>query len=796
MGASTSSVIHPNNIRTVINPGGDMFWDLEDAYFQVPFIDPGSPGTFHSGALWLSGTNDQMELSVSANIYRNNSRFDYIPGPVFQPGEAPDSLTCQLWDKVWTVTRTQILRHIEDASDGTVESPDPAIFSWPGIGNMHFEEYNGFEMPVGRTRFAPFADLNQNTIYEPGLGEYPTIGGEHADIIAEQISWCVFNDLSEPVYRFGKRPLGVEIRLCTYGMYCTDNDLINRTLFMQYEIENRSGVPYEDVKTGLFLDPDLGCYADDYVGSWPAQNAVFAYNADSLDGTDSILCPSFSGLIPTYQAKPPVQSLVILNGSLSAFMTFGSAAETSPPVAAGKYYHYLSGRWRDGTHLSFGEDGYDPNNPDTVFHAFSGNPLEPGSWSMSQKQYPFGDRTMLTAMQIGNLGIDSTFAFEVAFITHYNATNNHLENVGLMYEEVPMVRQWYEEGLGSECLTESLCSVDCIWAGDANQDSIANERDMIEIGRFFNNEGPNRTSPVKWDPYMGMDWLVPGTESQDIKHVDCNGSGVISKGDLNIVRMHFGLTHDGATDSTFFTPGDHFTLNLAPFPGGGDPAFLPSDSRILRIYFDGIEHDSVYGLSFRIEIPSQRLSYFIPTEAGFPFQLGENGFYEYFIHQDNAIFIYSRTDHNNTETRDGVILNLHVRSVDEFSGLTGIDTQAIRISNIYAILNDGTKLNMGSQELKLYFTEEPLATNEFNEGQLRIYPNPNNGSFIIDGFGVGDGSGNDGDFEYVVTGLDGACYAKGITEDRHITIDVPPGMYVLRLNNAQKQLVSKIVVER
>jgi hypothetical protein len=107
------------------------------------------------------------------------------------------------------------------------------------------------------------------------------------------------------------------------------------------------------------MDPDLGCYTDDYIGSSPAYQGFMVYNMDSLDGENGFNCQN--GVIP-YEQGPPVLSGSFLNAQMSSFMYYHNSSINGWPPGmlepnAGapiEFYRLLTGSWIDGTPLTIG----------------------------------------------------------------------------------------------------------------------------------------------------------------------------------------------------------------------------------------------------------------------------------------------------------------------------------------------------------------------------------------------------------------------------------------------------------
>ena len=68
-----------NNVRTTIMAGGDMWWNLSDARYEIP--KDGNRHSMFAGALWIGGVDDGGQLKVAAMTYRQSGN-DFWPGPL------------------------------------------------------------------------------------------------------------------------------------------------------------------------------------------------------------------------------------------------------------------------------------------------------------------------------------------------------------------------------------------------------------------------------------------------------------------------------------------------------------------------------------------------------------------------------------------------------------------------------------------------------------------------------------------------------------------------------------------
>ena len=76
--SSSQTDLDVNNVRTTIMGGGDMWWNLSDARYEIP--KDGNRHSMFAGALWIGGVDDGGQLKVAAMTYRQSGN-DFWTGP-------------------------------------------------------------------------------------------------------------------------------------------------------------------------------------------------------------------------------------------------------------------------------------------------------------------------------------------------------------------------------------------------------------------------------------------------------------------------------------------------------------------------------------------------------------------------------------------------------------------------------------------------------------------------------------------------------------------------------------------
>jgi|LauGreDrversion4_2_1035121.scaffolds.fasta_scaffold1298218_1 hypothetical protein len=76
-------------------------------------------------------------------------------------------------------------------------------------------------------------------------------------------SYVILNDDSIHTESNGNS-LGVEVHIMIYQYASTD--FLNNTTFLNFREFNRGIHSYNNFKVAMYVDADLGCYGDDFVG--------------------------------------------------------------------------------------------------------------------------------------------------------------------------------------------------------------------------------------------------------------------------------------------------------------------------------------------------------------------------------------------------------------------------------------------------------------------------------------------------------------------------------------------------
>ena len=382
-----SGIIDINNMEAAVYSDGGLFLDPEAliGHFYVPKPDGGTPlSTIFGAGIWIAASDSAGGEYTAVHLYGQGGH-DFWAGPV--ANDYTTDAYLDRYNQVWVCDKPTIEAHkINFETDGYIV-PD-AIANWPGNGNVANGESN---------LLAPFFDYNNNLIYDPVNGDYPLIRGDEA-------AFFIFNDDAKPhTQSFGEK-LKVEIHAMAYAFDAPEDSALNNTLFLNYEIINRSNTNYSDLYMGVFSDFDIGSYDDDYVGCDVDLNMFYGYNGDGTDGPG----------MPNYGAAVPAQGIVFLNHHMNMFKYYvNDFSVIGNPENADDYNNYLKGNWKDETGQTFGGNGYGGVTP--YNYMFPGEIYDPLEWSEVSAENVAADKRGLASVDPKMLQVNDTLCFDLAF---------------------------------------------------------------------------------------------------------------------------------------------------------------------------------------------------------------------------------------------------------------------------------------------------------------------------------------------------------------------------------------------
>lgn len=430
--AAAKTDLDINNVRTTIMTGGDMWWDLTTARYEIP--KGGNAHSIFAGALWIGGLDAGGALRVAGMTYRQTGN-DFWPGPLDTTTVSIEGAVCNQFDRHWKITRKEVddfVSWTQNPSMYPTYSVPLTIQTWPGNGNAS----------DGQGKYlAPFVDVDGDGYYNYQAGDYPAydvtgaMGCTRFQLFGDQTLWWVFNDKGNVHSETGAAQIGLEIHAQAFAF--TTNDEINNMTFYSYKIINRSTIQMNQTYFGQWTDGDLGDAFDDYVGCDVGRGLGYTYNGDANDGATA------QASAGTYGANPPAIGMDFFEGPLadpndgidnnrdgqidepgeqiimSKFIFYdNNFTVTGNPENATHFYNYLAGFWKDGSPLTYGGTAYGGT---TVCDFMFPGDTDPLGWGTNFVPQPYWDEVVA-----GNLPNDRRMIQSAGPFTLLPGAINHI----------------------------------------------------------------------------------------------------------------------------------------------------------------------------------------------------------------------------------------------------------------------------------------------------------------------------------------------------------------------------------
>ncbi len=433
-----------NNVRATLLSSGDVWWNLQEGQYIVPNTPPEiqDVSSLFAGSVWIGGyepiEGGEDILKIAATTYRPGG--DWYPGPLDDDTGTTDDVVCSRWDRFFEVTGDEIDLHRINynkfklaGQDYPKDSIPDNVRFYPGLGNVDFPIKYGFQLPDAGQGLGAFYDHpdSQIDIYDPENGDYPVIevrgcqdfGPQYPD----QMFFWIYNDQGGPHLGTNGEAIQMEVQVQAFAY--ESNDELNDMTFQRYKLINRAQTVIEDCYFAMWVDGDLGCSEDDYIGCDTTRSLAILYNQNEVDGDNGVNCSTGAA---TYGTTVPILGIDYFRGPLKPqkFDADGNLMDLTDPFAeadtfvelgmssfvytnrqgagehppgtfdaqtALEHYRLLDGQWRDGLAITRGGSGYNIGSTDTIRYVLPGAPSNDNEWSMCSANLGFGDRRTIQA---------------------------------------------------------------------------------------------------------------------------------------------------------------------------------------------------------------------------------------------------------------------------------------------------------------------------------------------------------------------------------------------------------------
>ncbi|HET8963172.1 MAG TPA: T9SS type A sorting domain-containing protein, partial [Chitinophagales bacterium] len=339
----------------------------------------------------------------------------------------------------------------------------------------------------------------------------------------------------------------------------------------------------------------------------------------------------------------------------------------------------------------------------------------------------------------------------------------------------------------------------CVWPGDADDNGIANNLDLLYIGLFYGNIGPTRyTDDTEWDGVYCDEWEPEAgvAISLNPKFADCNGDGFIDANDSVPILENYGELHLRTTEIS----GGDDTLPPLYIAFFTDSVEVGS-TVVLPIILGSVNYPAtnILGVAFTLEYNPD---FIVEGSISINFNTG-------WLKSDSSDII-SLTRDDTTGNLAASVVRINHTSATGYGPIGTVsfvmeDNIAGKITDMISsvftmcptfpeLMNDAGEIR-GAETMHLkcdsvivyqIFNDIP----DLNENNIRIYPNPvSNYLFIksemqIDKLELMD------------------MYGKSMLSFTHVsniievdTRDFTPGVYLLKIQKNDAQLIEKIIIQ-
>lgn len=276
--------------------------------------------------------------------------------------------------------------------------------------------------------------------------------------------------------------------------------------------------------------------------------------------------------------------------------------------------------------------------------------------------------------------------------------------------------------------TLSLIADSCenVWPGDANNDHIADNLDVLELGLHFNQTGFARATVSNvWQAFSAPTWIGTISNGDNLNHSDCNGDGIINNNDTLAIFNNYALTHAKPVETTTLNP----QITIIP----DQVMVVKGNWGTASVYLGDATNtiNSINGVAFTVDFDNTLIE---PSNIYIEYQ---NSFMDAFqnLHFRKLDFgngkIYTASTHtiNNNVNGFGKIATLHYQIL---STLTSDQVLNIGISQSNKSEANGLIAPLTSGTGTLMAVGASVDVNQINSERLfTITPNPTNGLLTV-----------------------------------------------------------------
>ena len=320
-----------------------------------------------------------------------------------------------------------------------------------------------------------------------------------------------------------------------------------------------------------------------------------------------------------------------------------------------------------------------------------------------------------------------------------------------------------------------------VWPGDANDDSIVNNYDILAIGIAYGATGPSRPdASIIWQAQCDYAWTNSFLGGVNFVQADCNGDGIINDLDTLAVAANYGLIKSARA----FSRQGNFTLQVFT---DRNTYFIGDTVNGYLLLGDSINPaNNIYCIAYTVNAGSAvKPNSFLISQASSWLLSSGNGleFIKQFGYSDVEM-AQTRINHNNTSGFGKIALFTFI--VD--TGFAGGSGYVITTTNALCLNNQGDTLGVNLLADTITINNIVTGTTAFESGEIKVYPNPTTGYVTVQLFA----SQRTEITSEVYNDLGQLILSKNT--DASTLLDLSPfpsGIYIVKVANRSKTIITK-----
>ncbi len=425
-------------------------------------------------------------------------------------------------------------------------------------------------------------------------------------------------------------------------------------------------------------------------------------------------------------------------------------------------------------------------------------------FSTSGLMVQFDDRSVLTNAGIGGINYNWDFGDGN---TSTGPSPMHAYTTGGNFQVQLIIGQTGNVSCLDTITKQVQVCAGCVWPGDADNDGVVDNNDVLAIGLAFGSLGPVRSdTSTNFAPKPAIDFAsIPNSTFSDgtnFRHADSDGDGVVDAFDLRAISKNYGKTiFNSFEDNDFgnYTNGDvrvFLEILEDSVPVGSSVSYK------ILVEENGQPVQNMYGIAFSLEYDpalvdsgSASISY-ATTDIGSPADLLELS--KDLYGQEEIQSGITRTDQTDAQIVSEVGTVSFVME-DNLAQKDGVISQYLylRINNVLLIDAAENEIQTrGSIDSVLVYevvSSSPILPIKKGQARINIYPNPTNGSVIV--------SATEPIETYSIIDPLGRqwlshTFQKPIMKTSLDLIELPSGVYYLLVNQHNDRKVMQKIVKR